>query len=178
MTTLQDLRRTIGHFADRTRKRMQLRRELEQLEALGSLDAVLADAGIVRSQIEPLITGCAGSRDLLDKMLARLGIDAAQLPVESLRDMTWTCTTCPDKRKCRKWLAGIEEADFHAFCPNAEQLDHAMAAAAPAGCSYRAAPTGGPNDDAFHPSADELRRLRAEASRRETRALLDSARLL
>jgi len=108
MTTLQDFRRTISHFVDRRRKRKQLQRELAQLEAIGFLDAVLADAGLARSQIEPLIAGCAGSKELLDQMLARLGIDAAQLPVESLRDMTWTCTTCPDKRQCREWLSGIE----------------------------------------------------------------------
>jgi hypothetical protein len=105
---------------------MQLREELEQLEALGSLDAVLADAGLVRSQIEPLIAGCGDSRELLDQMLVRLGIDAARLPVESLRDMTWTCTTCPDKRRCREWLSCKEETEFRTFCPNAEQLDYAL----------------------------------------------------
>ncbi len=126
MTTLQELRRTVAHFVDGTRRRMQLRRELAQLEALGSLDAVLADAGLVRSHIAPLIAGCADSRELLDQMLARLGIDAARLPVESMRDMTWTCTTCPDKRRCREWLSGIEGTEFRAFCPNAEQLDCAL----------------------------------------------------
>ena len=126
MTTLQELRQTVAHFVEGRRKRWRLQRELAQLEALGSLDAVLADAGLVRSQIEPLIAGCAGSRELLDKMLARLGIDAAQLPVESLRDMTWTCTTCPDKRRCREWLSGLEDTEFRSFCPNAEQLDYAL----------------------------------------------------
>src|SRR5258708_39544525 len=77
--------------------------------------------------------GRSGSRELLDQMLARLGIDSARLPVEDLRDMTWTCTTCPDKRKCREWLADVAETDFHAFCPNAAPLDHALAAAVPAG---------------------------------------------
>ncbi len=124
MTAIQDIGRSISQFVDGARKRMRLRRELDHLEALGSLDAVLADAGLARSQIEPLIAGCAGSRELLDKMLARLGIDESQLPVETLRDMTWTCTTCPDKHRCREWLAGGEEMEFRAFCPNAEQLDH------------------------------------------------------
>lgn len=126
MTMLQDFQRTIGSFVDGQRKRRQLRREFAQLEAMGSLDAVLADCGLVRSQITPLIEGCNGSRELLDRMLARLGIDAARLPVESLRDMTWACTTCPDKGKCREALSGAEDVDFHSFCPNAEQLDHAL----------------------------------------------------
>lgn len=126
MTTLQKFRRSISRFVDGTRKRWQLQHELEQLEAVGSLDAVLADAGLVRSQIGPLIAGCADSRKLLDQMLDRLGIDAAGLPVESLRDMTWTCTTCPDKRRCREWLSSMEKAEYHSFCPNAAQLDDAL----------------------------------------------------
>ena len=126
MTMLQDLRQAVHRFVDGRLKRRQLQCELAQLEAMGSLDAVLADAGLVRSQIAPLIAGGAGSRELLEQMLARLGIDAAQLPVESLRDMTCACTTCPDKRQCREWLAGTEETQFRDFCPNAAELDHAL----------------------------------------------------
>ena len=126
MTMLQNLRQAVHRFVDGRRKRRQLQCELAQLDAMGSLDAVLADAGLVRSQIAPLIAGGADSRELLDQMLTRLGIDAAQLPVESLRDMTWACTTCPDKRQCREWLSGTEETEFRAFCPNAAQLDYAL----------------------------------------------------
>jgi hypothetical protein len=127
MTMLQDLQGTIHRFVDGLRRRRQLRRELTQLEAMGSLDAVLADAGLMRSQIAPLIAGCAGSRELLDRMAARVGVDANGLPVETVREMTWTCTTCPDKRKCREWLAGTDANGFRTFCPNAAELDHALA---------------------------------------------------
>jgi uncharacterized protein YjiS (DUF1127 family) len=126
MTMLQDVQQTLHRFADTLRKRRQLRRELAQLQAMGSLDAVLADAGLVRSQIAPLIAGCGGSRDLLDQMVARVGVDVRQLPVETVRDMTWACTTCPDKRRCREWLAGTEESGFRSFCPNAAELDRAL----------------------------------------------------
>ena len=177
MTTLQDLRQAVSRFVDGTRKRRQLRLELAQLAAMGDLDAVLADVGLARSQVEPLIEGCAGSRELLDRMLARLGIDAAQLTIEDLRDMTWTCTTCPDKRKCREWLAEAEEtADFHSFCPNAGHLDEAMTAV---GCSYPSRPTTfGTDDGAYRPTGDELRRMRTEARQRETRAVLDRANII
>jgi hypothetical protein len=169
MTTLQDLQQRMTRFVDGRRKRRQLERELAQLAAMGSLVSVLADVGLARSQIGPLIAGCAGSRDLLEQMLARLGIDAAQLPVETLRDMTWTCTTCPDKRHCRKWLAEGEETDFHRFCPNAAQLDQALS------LDHHASPAGGdPNSGAYYPSADDLRRIRAEARWREVRAFLDA----
>ena len=117
MTLLQDFQGAIHRFVDALRKRRQLRRELAELDSMGSLDAVLADAGLMRSQIAPLIAGCAGSRELLDRMVARLGVDAAHLPVETVRDMTWTCTTCPDKRKCRQWLAETEAMAFRSFCP-------------------------------------------------------------
>jgi uncharacterized protein YjiS (DUF1127 family) len=126
MTTLQNLQQTLHRFVETLRRRRQLRRELVQLEAMGSLDAVLADAGLMRSQIAPLIAGCAGSRELLDQMVTRLGVDTRQLPVETVRDMTWACTTCADKRKCRDWLAGTEEKEYRTFCPNAAQLDHAL----------------------------------------------------
>ncbi len=126
MTMLQDLPQTVHRFVERQRKRRQLRRELAQLDAMGSLDAVLADCGLVRSQVTRLIDGCGDSRELLDRMLGRLGIDADRLAVESLRDMTWACTTCPDKGKCRQWLSGTEEVEFRSFCPNAEQLDDAL----------------------------------------------------
>ncbi|WP_395708983.1 DUF6455 family protein [Reyranella sp.] len=170
MTTLQDFRQTISRFVDGRRQRRRLRRELAQLAAMGSLDAVLADVGLNRSQIDPLVAGCAGSQDLLDRMLARLGIDAADLSVENLRDMTWTCTTCPDKRHCREWLADVESTDFRSFCPNAAQLDRALSS------SHRAPPTGGnPDSGSFRPSADDLRRLNSEARQREVRALLHMA---
>ncbi len=173
MTMLQDFRQTVSHFVDRQRKRWRLERELAQLEAMGSLDAVLADAGLVRSQIDPLIAGCADSGELLDKMLARLGLDAAQLPVESLRDMTWTCTTCPHRRQCRAWLSQIGEAEFRTFCPNAEQLDDALAKQRPG----VAPPVAGDlNDGGPHPNSDELRQMRADAYRREARLLLDTSR--
>ena len=174
MTTLQDIRQSVSRFVDGARKRRQLRLELAQLAAMGDLDTVLADVGLARSQIEPLIEGCAGARELLDRMLARLGIDAGQLTIEDLRDMTWTCTTCPDKHKCREWLAEAEETgDFRSFCPNAAHLDDAMAAV---GCSHPSRPAAG--DGAYRPTGDELRRMRAEAGQRETRVLLDRANLI
>jgi hypothetical protein len=169
MTTLQDFRQRVSRFIDGRRKRRQLERELAQLAAMGSLDSVLADVGLARSQVGPLIAGCDGSQDLLDQMLGRLGIDAAKVPVETLRDMVWTCTTCPDKRQCRRWLADSGETDFHSFCPNAAQLDQALS-------SCHGVPRVGrsPNGGVYHPSVDELRRIRAENYHREVRAMLDA----
>ena len=178
MTTLQDFRRAISHFVDGRRKRRQLRLRTRAARSHG---VPRCRSGGCRSRAladRALIKGCAGSRELLDRMLARLGIDAAQLPVEDMRDMTWTCMTCPDKRKCREWLAEIEETDFRSFCPNAASSTMPWQPAVPAGWRHPNPPAaGGPNDSAYHPTADDLRRMRAEASQRETRALLDGAHL-
>lgn len=129
MTTFQDLQRSISHFVDDTRRRRRLRRELEQLEAMGSLDAVLADVGLVRSQLEPLLTG--DNAELLDRMQARLGIDATRLPIETRREMEWACTQCSDKRHCGQWMAEKDEAGVPEFCPNGDHLIGALAAQHP-----------------------------------------------
>ena len=163
MTTLQNMRQTLSRWVDNRRQRRQLKRELAQLAAMGSLDAVLADIGLARSQVGPLLAEGPGSSDQLDRMLARLGLDAARLGPESRRDMTWTCVGCPDKRHCRHWMAGREDTDFHSFCPNAAELDRALS-------DQHVRPPEGP----YRPTADELQRREAEARRRETRILLDS----
>jgi uncharacterized protein YjiS (DUF1127 family) len=178
MTTLQNLQQAISRFVKGGRKRRQLKRELAQLAAMGELDAVLADVGLVRSQVQPLIAGSADPNDRLDKMLDRLGIDVARLPVESLRDMAWTCMNCRAKRHCRRWLLDNKGPDFHSFCPNAAELDDALRKQHPQqASSTREPPPAGcdPRDLTFCPRVDEQRRMQAEARRREVRVLLDSA---
>jgi hypothetical protein len=126
MTALQHLQQTISRFMKGGRKRRQLKRELAQLAAMGELDALLTDVGLVRSQVQPLIAGSAAANERLDKMIDRLGIDVARLPIESLRDMAWTCMNCRAKRHCRQWLSDNKVPDFHSFCPNAAELDDAL----------------------------------------------------
>jgi uncharacterized protein YjiS (DUF1127 family) len=180
MAALKDLGQTLSRFVGERRKRRQLELELEQLNAMGSLDTALSDVGLTRSQIGPLVDRSGRSREQLDRMLVRLGFDADRFDSGNLRDMTWTCTTCADKPQCRDWLAGSETTGFHAFCPNSAELDRAMLDAAhsrPVGApgfaataTMAAAP---PNAGTYRPTADERRRMRAERRRRETRALLD-----
>lgn len=166
MMTLQDLQQTVSRYVESGRKRRELRRELAQLAAMGSLDAVLADVGLVRSQIEPLLAGSGDSGELLEQMLARLGIDAGRLPVETQRGMLWACMNCQDKGQCRHWLAGDDHADFHSFCPNAGELDQALA--------QGGHPAPPPRETPYHPSADDVRRMRGETLRGEVRTMLDS----
>lgn len=132
MAILGNLGRAISRFAGEWRKRRQLELELETLGAMGSLDSALADAGLVRSQIGPLITDSGRSRALLDRMLARIGLDASRFGTGNLRDMTWKCTTCADKRLCRGWLNSGATLGFDAFCPNSAELGRALLAKVPA----------------------------------------------
>ena len=173
MAALKDLGRTISRFVGERRKRRQLELELEQLRAMGSLDAALADAGLVRSQIGPVIAQSGRSRELLDRMLARLGLDADRFDTGNLRDMTWKCMTCQDKPQCRDWLAGTERTGFQDFCPNSAEFDRVVGAATPSVGPVGAPAAGAWSEGAYCPTADERRRMRADALRRETRALLD-----
>lgn len=180
MAALRDLGRTISRFVGEKRKRRQLEREFEQLNAMGSLDAALSDVGLTRSQIGPLVAQSGRSREQLDRMLARLGLDADRFDAGNLRDMTWTCTTCADKPQCRDWLAGSETTGFHTFCPNSAELDRAILDAPPrrsvgasAVVATAAAPAVPSNAGTYRLTADERKRLRADRWRRETRAMLN-----
>lgn len=170
MTTLQEFGQQVLRFVEGRCKRWQLEREFAQLEAMGSLDSTLTDIGLTRSQIESLLAGYADSPDLLGRMLARLGIDPARLPAQSLRTMTWACTTCADKRQCRTWLDEGGDKDFHEFCPNAAQLDEAMPSSPEAPLA-----AGVQKGGTYYPSADEFKRMRAETRQREVTALLGAA---
>ncbi|HTR88457.1 MAG TPA: DUF6455 family protein [Reyranella sp.] len=176
MTTTQSLRHTVSRYVDRQRTRRRLRRELALLAELGCLDEALADAGLLRSQVEPLLAGCGDNDELLERMLARRGIEAARLPVEERRDLTWACTTCTEKRRCRDWLAGPDETGFEEFCPNAPRLEAAGANPPPA---HAAPEITAPAHGDYQPTTDELRQMREEAHRRwEAKLMLDTARVL
>src|SRR4051794_22569583 len=81
-----------------------------------------------------------------------------------------------DQRQCRRWLADCEAIDLHSFCPNALELERALSAQGPPQSRHGGPPAVGRLAPApYHPSADEVRREKAEARRREVRVLLDSA---
>jgi len=109
-------------------ERYQLRREFGELRRHGELERTLADCGIAPSDVSRLLRAHPRSRQQLSRMMRRLGIDRAALPpsvLETLRDMEWQCGACADWQQCRAWLAApASSEDQHAFCPNAEALDH------------------------------------------------------
>jgi hypothetical protein len=70
--------------------------------------------------------------DLLQKLLAGLGIDAKELAHDdpmTMRDLQRLCAMCVDKRQCGFDLAnGIIAANFRDYCPNAVTLDAVLQA--------------------------------------------------
>ncbi|TXL74168.1 hypothetical protein FHP25_18390 [Vineibacter terrae] len=139
---------------------------------------------------------------LLEKAVQRIGIQDWNCPMVGsfAREAEATCMACAHALECRCWLDGAVRPDvWRSFCPNIalfELLSHPAPGSpmsASAGVGSRIArltrrtaaavaarrhgpspPVGGPNDGGFHHSADELRKMRAEASRREARAWLDA----
>ena len=118
--------RSIARWAEAARARARLRRELSEIEVRGDLDGTLRDVGLTRSQLGPLIASYPASSASLSSMLARLGLEQEVVPTVALREMAWTCVGCTDKRRCHEWLAGGEETEFRAFCPNAALLDYEL----------------------------------------------------
>jgi hypothetical protein len=130
----------IGGLCDRVklalearRQRAALTRELAGLADLGELDAVLADAGINRSEVPELLRAHPDAAPQLAQMLQRLGIDPDRVAVPPLlRDVERRCIGCRTWRECRAWLARPDDGDraWTAFCPNAEALAALAAGAA------------------------------------------------
>jgi hypothetical protein len=132
---------------------------------------------------------------LLERMVRRLGV-RLEGPIVGpvLREAEATCAVCLEAAHCRRWLDGTTEPNaYQRFCPNAS-LFRALtppadrAAPRPPGGVAAPAPTlaariaatlarwrRDPGSTVGQPSADELRRLRADAARRDTRALLELA---
>lgn len=126
MSMIQGMGAAIGRWAEGRRARSRLRRDLRVMEENGELDAVLAEAGLTRAQIGPLIAGHPDAGKLLTAMLDRVGIADGAMPVDTMREMGWACTICTDKRRCREWLVAGDDSEYRAFCPNAALLDYAL----------------------------------------------------
>jgi hypothetical protein len=108
------------------RERNVLRTELAELAAKGELDRALADAGLTRSQVGTLIDNHPHACQLLGQMIERLGVDPVRLEaVESMREVSWRCTTCTEKQRCADWLADGRGEGWYAFCPNAASFSAA-----------------------------------------------------
>lgn len=106
------------------RKRRAMRQAFDECGRAGVLDATLADLGVTKGDIGPLIKGYPGSEDLLAAMCRRMGIDAMRLQdPTTARVMQRSCALCANHGRCARWLKVDPFDDYHDFCPNAELID-------------------------------------------------------
>lgn len=108
----------IGRWASDFCRRVAARAEIAGLDRMGGLDALFADLGISRWEVNRMARGYPEAERLLPDMAHRQGIALDRLDARSLYDLRHTCAICDAHHACRRWLAagGNGEVDF---CPNA-----------------------------------------------------------
>ncbi len=124
------LSRQFSHVSDWI-ARDRMRSELESLAAIGELDAVLAEAGLSRSDVPLLLAHDLDETAGLEQMAQRLGISPEKLAAAAgPRDLQWRCLNCEARKPCDRWLADHASAEeAPRFCPNAEDLNAIKSAA-------------------------------------------------
>lgn len=101
-----------------------LRRELADYELNSDFDLALADVGLTRAQLQPVIKGHPEAARLLETMAERLGVEQEYTkdPI-ILREMQLTCSLCAAHSRCRHWLRAERTDGYQNFCPNADLLN-------------------------------------------------------
>lgn len=121
----------VARLADRAKTgiadawaRHVLRRELADYAMNSDFDLALADAGLTRAQLEPVIKGHPEAARLLQAMAERLEVEQeyGKDPIIQ-REMQRTCSLCTERGHCRRWLRAGSKDGYQEFCPNADLLD-------------------------------------------------------
>lgn len=118
----------MGKFGNWLKAYRRARASRNELSTFGPDDVatVARDSGIEASQLRALSKSGAGAAELLNRMLAALGIDPKTLKtvdVCTARDLQATCSLCTSKSRCRRSLAaGTAATAYREFCPNAATL--------------------------------------------------------
>lgn len=118
----------IRKFGNWLKTYRRARASRDELSTFGPDDVatVARDSGIEPSQLRALSKAGAGAAELLNRMLAALGIDPKTLKtmdVCTARDLQATCSLCTSKSRCRRSLAaGTAATAYREFCPNATTL--------------------------------------------------------
>lgn len=92
------------------------------------------DIGMSQADLAQVVLHPADNSDLMQRMMAAHGLDAAVLERSDpavIRDIEATCTRCRETRSCRQDLAaGRAGAHCRDYCPNAGTFAELIAAAA------------------------------------------------
>ena len=103
--------------------------DLAELEACGGpeMERVARDAGIGVGDLRVLAGKWPDSADLVERRLAALGLDAAQVDQTQpavMRDLQRVCSLCANTRVCEHDLdRNPASPAWHDYCPNAGTLD-------------------------------------------------------
>jgi uncharacterized protein DUF6455 len=88
---------------------------------------VAHDLGISVGELRDVVSKGPRAADLMQKMLAALGLDAATIAKSdpaTMRDLQRLCSACRSKGRCEHELAkGSAAAQFRKYCPNSFTLD-------------------------------------------------------
>jgi uncharacterized protein YjiS (DUF1127 family) len=125
ISSVAEARRRIAGAIAAWRERARIRGEFDQLAACGQLDRTLADIGLMPCHVAVVIKNGQSGRRSLHQMLERLGIPPEPLPPGvNMRAIQWRCIRCEARKRCHDWLSsGTSDDGFHAFCPNADDLE-------------------------------------------------------
>jgi hypothetical protein len=110
------------------RLRADLAYELQCLDQAGELDGALDNFGLSRAAIPVLLRHYPGSVRRYAAMAQRVGVGSEPPPnaragLAALFGPRRRCLFCTESRRCERWLAGGNGADYGAFCPNANAFD-------------------------------------------------------
>lgn len=134
---IQAVRAGFRRRASAAWERHKLAREFAGLRR-SQLEGVLRDFGISRDEFKVFLARAPYSRDLLDRMLARLGIgrDDLRRDLSFMRDIERQCAMCDAQGRCHRWLAdGRDAQGYRRFCPNAGAFESLIASAKARGAS-------------------------------------------
>ena len=116
-----------GRLVDKTRTALRgvaarhaLRQELLECDRSGTLDVILADLNMSRSELKPLISNYPLSSRLFGAMAERLGVDPAQDGPVVKRELQRTCALCAHQSECQHWLDSGRSEGYEKFCPNTD----------------------------------------------------------
>ena len=116
----------IAQWVEKYRYASGMRKEMASYTAEQVAD-IAHELGVRPSELAALARKGPHAADLLNKLLAALGVDADKLSHSDpavMRDLQRLCISCGHKRQCEHDLARGEAAGlFHDYCPNAFTID-------------------------------------------------------
>jgi hypothetical protein len=88
------------------------------------------EIGVTPNQLQDLARKGPDSAKLIRRMLIALHVDPktiADIDPLVMREMSWLCLTCTNKKRCQHELAkGTASEHFRQFCPNAVSIDELL----------------------------------------------------